>query len=176
MSHDAPRAESVEALLSVAQRVADEERARGATLTTKTSTLAGFSGTILAIVSALGRELFARPLGSPADDLIPILFIVSVVALATAGALAIRGVLRTQPRLTIDTDQLRAFAAPPWTSTNPIEINGNMLASIARSVGQDRALNDRKARLADQAALALLIGLLAVAAQALCLGINEVFD
>ena len=176
MPEGAPRAESVEALLSLTQRVADEERARTAALTTKTSTLAGFSGTILAIVLALGRDLFARPLGDPAAALVPILFVVSVLALATAGTLAIRGVLRTQQRLTIDADQLRAFAAPPWTSTDPIEINGNALASLARAIGHDRALNDRKARLADMAALALLVGLLAVAGQALCLGLTEMFD
>lgn len=173
MSSGAPQAESVEALLNVAQRIADEERARSATLTSKTSTLAGFSGTILAIVSGLGRELLSRPLRDPLDDLVLLLFVVAVIALAFALALAIRSVLRTQPRLTVDTDQLRAFAAPPWTSADPTEIKGNMLASLARAVSRDRELNDRKARLADRAALALLVGLLALAAQALCLALDD---
>jgi hypothetical protein len=170
------REDSVAALLAVAQRVAEDERARGVALTAKASTLAGFSGTILSLVAALGRAQFDRSVGSVADVILGALFLLSVLALAAAGTFAIRGVLSPRPRFAISARQLRAFAGPPWTSADPVEIDGNMLASLATAVGRDREENDRRATLADRAALALLIGLLAVAGQAVSLGVTELLD
>jgi hypothetical protein len=100
-------------------------------------------------------------------------FSVSVVALASAATLAIGGVLRPQTRLAIRTEQVQQFAAPPWVSADPVQIKGNMLASLAQSLEKERLLNDGKARLADRAACALLVGLLALAGQALVLGLHE---
>jgi hypothetical protein len=153
--------------------VVDDERARGASLTTKSSTLAGFSGTILAVVAVLGRELFRLDLGSFGDPLVRVLLIVSVVALAAAATLAIGGVLHTQPRPLVDAEQVIEFNGPPWLSTDPRDINGNMLASLGQALKEERHANDLKATRTDRAAYALLIGLLAVATQAVILAVDE---
>ena len=168
-----PREDSAAALRAIAERVVDDERARGLNLTTKSSTLAGFSGTILAIVTVLGRELFRLDLGNVGDPLVRLLLIVSVLALAAAATFAIGGVLRTQPRLLLDADQIVEFAGPRWLAAAPREINGNMLVSLGRGLKEERRLNDRKARRADHAARALLVGLFAVAAQAVVLAVDE---
>src|SRR5687767_12724428 len=117
-----PREESVGALLEITERIIDDERARGANLTSKTSTLAGFSGTILSVVAVFGRELFRLDLGGVGEPVVRMLFLVSVVALATAATLAIGGVLRPQTRLAIRTEQVQRFAGPPWVSATPVEI------------------------------------------------------
>jgi hypothetical protein len=162
-----PRVESVAALLAITGRIFDDERTRSATLTAKASTLAGFSGTILALVSVLGRDAFKLDLGSVGDPSLRGLFIVSVLALVSAAAFAISGVLRTQQHLWISTDEVISFAAPRWTCADPVDVEGNMVASLGLALKEERRVNDRKARRTDLAALALLVGLLAVGAQAL---------
>ena len=88
-AEDAPRAESISALLAITQRIFDDERHRGATLSTKASTLAGFSGTILAVVAALGRQIVESNLGAVGDPTVRALFVLSVGALAAAVTFAI---------------------------------------------------------------------------------------
>jgi len=48
-----------------------------------------------------------------------------------------------------------------------------MLASLGQQLKAERRSNDRKARLADHAARALLVGLLAVAAQTIVFAVDE---
>lgn len=157
----------------MAQRVFDDERGRGAALSAKATTLAGFSGTILAVVAALGRETLTSHLGAVGDPSVRVLFVVSILALTTAVTLAILGVLRTRVRLLIDSDQIIAFASEPWIDTDAADIDGNMLASIGQALREERKLNDHKARITDRSAVALLVGLLCVAAQAVLLGVDD---
>lgn len=49
----APRAESISVLLEVVKQIFDDERVRGTALSTKATSLAGFSGVILSIVVAM---------------------------------------------------------------------------------------------------------------------------
>lgn len=135
-----PREESVTALLHITERIVDDERARGANLTSKTATLAGFSGTILSVVAVLGRALFELDLGRLAEPMVSVLFLMSVLALATAATLAIGGVLRPQTRLVVQTEEVLRFAAPPWSSADPVEIKGNMLASLAQALEQEASV------------------------------------
>lgn len=169
----APRAEPISALLEVVKWIFDDERARGAALSTKATTFAGFSGTILSIVAVLGREIFKADLGNVGDPTVRVLFAVSVVALTTAVTLAIRGVLQTKRRLMVDSEEVIAFASPPWIYADAVEIERKMLASLGVALAEERRLNDSKARFVDRAAQALLIGLLTVAAQALVFAIDQ---
>jgi len=168
-----PKEKSITALLEIVERIVEDEQARGASLTSKTTTLAGFSGTILSVVAVLGRELFKLDLGAAGDPAVRVLFVISVVALATAATHAIGGVLRPQPRQFVAIEQVQELAAPPWISMDPTEIKGNMLTTLGTSLESQRSLNDSRARLADHAAGALLVGLLALAAQALVLAVDE---
>src|SRR3954451_20502162 len=99
-----PRVDSLDALLDVVVRVVDDARSRGATITARASTLAGFSGTILAIIAALGRELPRLDVGTVGQPVTQSLFLVSIVALAAAATLALGGALRTQSRILVSAD------------------------------------------------------------------------
>ena len=169
---DAPKPETVEALVLVAQRLADDERARSGTLTARASTLAGFSGTILAIVATLGREAFKLDLGDLGDPLMAALFILSIVALATSAALATGGVLRARRRQLVDIDAVLEFPDSTWVTKEAVEIRHTWLVSLGMTLAQDRLNNDRRARLGEAAAIALLVGLLALAGQAMVLGVD----
>lgn len=169
---DAPHPDSVEALVSVVERLADDERARTQALTARASTLAGFAGTILAIVAALGREAFKLDLGNVGDPFMRVLFLVSVVALASSATLAIGGVLRARRRTLVGIEAVRQFANSGWVTKEAAAIKHDWLVSLGDTLAQDRANNDRRAQLGEAAAVALLVGLLAVAGQALVLGLD----
>jgi hypothetical protein len=165
--------QSVEALVAVVERLVDDERARSGTLTARASTLAGFSGTILAVVATLGREAFTLDLGRVGEPVVRVLFLVSIVALAAAATLAVGGVLRARDRRLVDAETVQAFAEAPWVTKEPASIKRDWLVSQGKTLRQDRANNDRRARLGEAAAIALLVGLLAVAGQAVVLGVDE---
>jgi hypothetical protein len=161
-----PREDSVEQLFEMAQRLLDDERARGRNLEAKTSTLAGFTGAILALTAGLGRELSRLELGAVGDPLSRAFFLVAVLALATSALIAVIGVLRPQEHLGVTRSQLRRFSQFPLLATPRVEIQGNMIATVVASFESERDLNDRKARYTHHAALALGIGLLGVTAEA----------
>jgi hypothetical protein len=164
--------ETVEALLGIVEGVVEDERSRSQALVAKTSTLAGFSGTILAIVAVLGRESFKLDVGDVGDPLMRCFFIVSVVTLAAAAALAIGGVLRPVERLVLGTEQVIEFGELRWLTRPKVEVQGEMIETLGKALERERKLNTARAQLATWAAVALLVGLLAVAGQALTLGID----
>jgi len=165
--------ETVAELLESVRGILDDERARGRSLDTKTSTLAGFSGAILAVVATLGRELFKLNLGAVGNTAVEVLFLASVLALAAAVMMFVGGILRPQPRLAIATEQIRAFARPPLIFEEKLKIQGNMLATLGEALARERQINDRKARLSTYAGGALLVGVAGVGAQALVLALHE---
>src|SRR4051794_2359709 len=126
---DVPHPEAVEELLELVHRLTNDERTRGQTLDAKTSTLAGFSGAILALTATLGAALFNRHLGAIGPAL-QALFVVAVATLTAAATLAVGGVLRPQPRLSIAIDDIRRFRDFPLIATPKVEIQGEMLATV----------------------------------------------
>jgi hypothetical protein len=171
---EAPKIESVDALVAIVERLADDERSRGETLMSRAATLAGFSGTILAVVATLGRESFKLDLGSVGNPSVRVLFLFSVVALTSAAILALRGALRAQTRELVDVADVREFSDSPWITMDPAEIKQNWLVSLAKTLAKDRSNNDRRASLGEAAGAALVLGLLAVAGQAVVLGVDAV--
>lgn len=164
-----PNPQGVEELLKTVERFVADERTRGQGLDAKTSTLAGFAGTILALTATLGGQLFQNDLGD-AEVLFRALFIASVIALALAAALAVGGVLRPQPRLAVEMEEIEAFARFPTLAAERMEIQGQMLVTAIRSLDVERVTNDRKAAITRYAAIALVIGFLLVALLAVTLG------
>jgi len=173
VSDGALEPEAVEAALAVAVRLYEEERQRGQNLASKTATLAGFSGAILALVAQFGRELFNLDLGAVGDDLAPILFLLSISALALAGALALYGALRPRERWVIETAEFKRLATTTWLKMGKPAIQGALLTSLGEAFEHDRELNDLRARYASYAAAALLVGIVATAALAAILGLRE---
>ena len=168
---DVPDPESVDELLGLVHRLMADERARGQALDTKTSTLAGFSGAILALTATLGAALFARDLGTVGIAL-QVLFVLAVASLAAAATLAVGGVLRPQPRLGIAMDEIRRFKDFPLIAAPRIEIQGQTLAATIEALGAERAINDRKARLTQWTGRALVAGYAAVAAMAVTFAVT----
>jgi hypothetical protein len=163
----------------IVSRLMDDERARGQGLESKTSTLAGFTGAILALTAGGGRELLKLELGPVGDVSVRILYLVSIAALATAAALYIVGVLRPQAKLTVELDQIRELTTRPPEDVSSMELKGRMVGALVGKDGQEgalereRRLNDRKAKYIQFAGVALLIGLVTVAGQALVLGTHK---
>jgi hypothetical protein len=163
--NEVPNPEAVEELLTVVRSLTEDERARGQSLDAKTSTLAGFSGAILALTATLGAGLFERDLGDIAPA-VQALFVIAVAMLAGAAALSIGGVLRPQPHLRLSMDEIRRFREFPVIATQRMEIQGQMLATLVEALAAEREINERKARLTQFAARALVGGYVAVAAMA----------
>ena len=161
-----PREDSVDQLFQIAQRLLEDERTRGRNLEAKTSTLAGFTGAILALTAGLGRDLGDLDLGSIGGTVFRGFFLLAVLALATSAVIAVLGVLRPQERLGIKRAQLRQFSKFPLISTPPVEIQGSMIATMVEAFDTERAVNDRKAKLTYYAALGLGIGLVGVTGEA----------
>ena len=70
-------------LFKIVERLVDDERTRGQGLETKTSTLAGFTGAILALTATLGRDLLKLDLGSVGDVAQGALFALAIATLAS---------------------------------------------------------------------------------------------
>ena len=149
----------------------EDERARGRNLEAKTSSLAGFTGAILALTAGLGRDLFKLDLGNIGDTVFRGFFLVAVLALATSAVIAVLGVLRPQERLGIKRSQLRQFAKFPLLATPPVEIQGNMIATLVEAFDSERRVNDQKAKLTYYAAVGLGVGLLAVTGEAVTIAL-----
>ena len=162
---------TVAELLSITREMLDDERTRGQGLDSKSATLAGFTGTVLALTTALGAQLLELDLGSVGSPLFQCLYIVSVVALGTAALVALIGVLRPQPRIGVTLDAIRGFAAFPLIAQPTVEVQGMMINTLIEAIEHERGLNDRKSRLTRLAAASLSVGFVGVAAQAVTLGI-----
>jgi hypothetical protein len=94
-----PQPETVDALLSATVRVVEDERARGETADTKTGQLVGFTGVILAVEASLGSAVFDHGISGGYSYAFVTLFAVSLLALAGAAYVAIRGLLSPQKTL-----------------------------------------------------------------------------
>jgi hypothetical protein len=166
-----PNDETVAELLAMVRGMLDDERTRGQGLDGKSATLAGFTGTILALTTTLGAELLDLDLGSVGSAVFQCLYVISVAALGTASLVALVGVLRPQPRLALAIDEIRGFSQFPLIARPTVEVQGTMMNTLIEALAHERALNERKARLTRAAAVCLAVGFLGVAAQAVTLGI-----
>jgi hypothetical protein len=163
---------TVAELLAMVRGMLDDERTRGQGLDAKSATLAGFTGTILALTTTLGAVLLDLDLGAVGSAVFQCLYVVSVVALGVASLVALVGVLRPQPRLALAMDEIRRFSEFPLIATPTVEVQGTMMNTLIEALAHERALNERKARLTRVAAVALAVGFVSVAAQAVTLGLT----
>jgi hypothetical protein len=162
---------TVSELLSITREMLDDERARGQGLDGKNATLAGFTGTVLALTTTLGAQLLDIDLGSVGSAVFRCLYVVSVVALGFAALIALIGVLRPQPRLGVALSDIRGFSEYPLIAKPTAEVQGMMINTLIEAIEHERGLNERKGRLTRLAAGSLTVGFVTVAAQAVTLGI-----
>jgi hypothetical protein len=154
-------------LLAALRGLVSDERARGNGLDSKSSTLTGFTGATLALVTGFAQDVLKPDLGSYANTLVDVFFIATVCALTVAAVFALAGVLRPQARLDIAEQELRGFGHFPLIAETPMEIQGRLINTLVDALLHERAVNDRKARLTRWTAVALALGYSGVAAVAL---------
>ncbi|HWM11167.1 MAG TPA: hypothetical protein VNO82_17555, partial [Solirubrobacteraceae bacterium] len=150
-----PDEQTVAELLAMVRRMLDDERTRGQGLDGKSATLAGFTGTILALTSTLGAELLDLDLGSFGSALFQTFYVLSVAALGLASLVALIGVLRPQPRLALAIEEIRRFSEFPLIAQPTVQVQGTMMNTLIDALEVERALNERKARLTRVAAVCL---------------------
>jgi hypothetical protein len=155
--------------LAITERLLEDERARGQGLDAKSTTLAGFTGAILALTAALVPGVLENAGGAFAETAGRVLAGVGLAALATAAVLAILGVLRPQQRVAIAPSEIEAFGRLPLIATPRVQIQGRMINTLAEALLVDRRINDHKARLIKRTASVLAVGLICVALDALLL-------
>jgi hypothetical protein len=169
-----PNPEAVEVLLDAAEKLISDERERGRALDTKTAQLATFSGTILTLDVALGAFAFRSHLGSLAEVLLPIFFLITAAGLLASAGFAVAGVLRPQKFLSIDREAVKGFAHHPLISSDQTFIRGRLLTSVTEDqLPRERQRNDGKVRWTKWAAIALLVGLVGIAGQAATIGLDR---
>lgn len=160
-------------LVRIAEGVVADERDRGRQLDTKSTSLAGFSGLILTIDTALARSVLNLEFGGLGNIFARGGFAVASVALLAATALAIAGVLMPQKYRGLGRNQVDDFCGPAFQTKPATEIHRGLLQSLSLTLAQDRAVNDCKARLTKGVAGCLLVGFLGLAASALTLGLHN---
>lgn len=165
-----PKAATVEEILLVARAAFDDERTRGQGLEGRSSTLAGFTGAILALLTQGPNFPRLRP-GTVGEALMPWLFLASAVSLVLA-ALLYLSVLRPRERLVLDVSATQALLTSTAMSEDRIVVQGRMATTLGRMLQDERTVNDRAARLMELASWTLAVGLICVGAQAVVLGLN----
>jgi hypothetical protein len=168
--------EGIAELIRIAEATVDDERQRGRQLDTKSASLAGFSGLILSIDTALARSVFGLDLGSVGDAVARAGFILSSIALLGAVALAIAGVLMPQKYRGVGREQIDEFTGPGYQAQSVVEVQRGLLPALALALAQDRSVNDCKARLTKGVAGFLLIGFIGLAAAAVTLAEHSLFS
>jgi hypothetical protein len=170
-----PKADTVETVWGIAEAVLDDERERGKNLDTKTASLAAFSGTILALDATLGQSLLKRDLGCVGNVTVPAFFLLAAAALLLAACVAVLGVLYPQKFRGLDDKELQRFATLKQLTRNKEAVQGSMLSTlVADVIPAERARNNKKVRLTKVSAVALGVGLLGIAGQAVTLGLHEI--
>lgn len=159
--------EGIAELVRIAEAVVADERDRGRQLDAKSATLAGFSGLILAIDTALSRSIFGVDLGTVGNVLARGGFMLAAASLLAATAVAIAGVLMPQKYRGLGKDAVDDFGGPAFQTMAKCEIQRSLLPSLSQTLAQDRSVNDCKARLTKGVAILLLVGFVGLTASAI---------
>jgi hypothetical protein len=166
--------EGIAELVRIAESVVADERDRGRQLDAKSATLAGFSGLILAIDTALSRSIFGVDLGTVGDVFARGGFMLAAASLLCATALSIAGVLMPQKYRGLGKDAVDDFGGPAFQTMTRCEIHRSLLPSLSQTLAQDRSVNDCKARLTKRVAIFLLVGFVGLTAAAITIAQHSV--
>ena len=153
-----PNDATVAELLAMVRGMLDDERTRGQGLDGKSATLAGFTGTILALTRRSARSCSTSTSAASARRSSSASMSSRCMALGFAALVALIGVLRPQPRLALAMDEIRRFSEFPLIAQPLVEVQGTMMNTLIEALAHERALNERKARLTRVAAVGLAVG------------------
>jgi hypothetical protein len=173
-THEAPdepfgKDDSVQQCLAIMREVSAEQRARARHLDTKTGALAGFCATVLTLNVTLGQPLLKTKLAPDAHSAIRILFLIASLLLALAALIAVAGVLRPMGHEDLTEEQIDQYSDRPKVITPPEELRMTWLRTVTDMTISDRRAGGAKSIRSNAAVIALVMGLLAVAGEALTL-------
>jgi hypothetical protein len=160
-----PQPETVDALLSATVRVIEDERARGETADTKTGQLVGFTGVILAVEASLGSNVFDHEISGGYSYAFVALFAVSLLALAVAAFVAIRGLLSPQETLAFRRADVQWLADGDLVLAEAVEVKRMLIRTYGEELVSEEERNNRKLGVVSRAGLLLMIGVAALACE-----------
>lgn len=166
------RPQSVAECLKIVEAIDDEARATGRHLDTKTGPIAGFAAVTLTLNSTLGAPLLKDKLEAPWEAIAHASFFLSVAALLIAAAAAVVGGLAPKQQDDVTPEFVRELAQRPAMTTDPEELRERWLVTLADIAVSDRLANRTRVRAMRVAVVALGVGLIGVAGQALTLGVT----
>jgi hypothetical protein len=168
-----PEPETVDTLLGATVRIIEDERSRGATADTKAGQLVGFTGVILAIDTALGRDVFDHGISGAYSDVFVAFFVVSLVILVVAAFVAIRGALLPQTTLAFRRRDVEGLADGDLVLADSVEIKRALIRTYGQELVTEEQRNDRKLEVLQRAGLLLMTGVLALACEGATLAVDQ---
>lgn len=168
-----PQPETVDALLSATVRVIEDERARGETADTKTGQLVGFTGVILAVEASLGSDVFEHGISGGYSYAFVGLLAVSLLALAGASFIAIRGLLSPQETLAFRRTDVQWLADGDLVLAEAIEVKRMLIRTYSDELVSEEERNNRKLDVVSRAGLLLMVGVVALACESGTLAIEH---
>ena len=138
-----PQPETVDALLSATVRVIEDERARGETADTKTGQLVGFTGVILAVEASLGSNVFDHEISGGYSYAFVALFAVSLLALAAAAFVAIRGLLSPQKTLAFRRADVQWLADGDLVLAEAVEVKRMLIRTYGEELVSEEEWSGR---------------------------------
>jgi hypothetical protein len=169
-----PNEDGVAALLAIATETVADERDRGRALDAKAASLTGFTGLILSVNGAVASAFLNHHLGPVGKPVAIAFFFLAIILLLAAVLLAVVGVLMPQGYRGMGRKELRNFANPAVQANSALWVHRSMLGALANIIAKDRPVNDCKARLTKGVAGLLALGFVAVAAEALTIGLRQI--
>lgn len=156
-----PNAETVEALLDTAWRVAGSEAARTGALDRKASTVATFASLVVTLTATLGLKFVERFETWWALTL----FIAGLVALVLSVVTAVAA-LFPREYLSLGIAYLKRF--PTWSEIRKpaTQVRGETMRGLVEAVARERDANDHKAEWARYSLVLLLLGLVLIGSEA----------
>jgi hypothetical protein len=159
---------TVDALLTGVQRFVDAEERRGESLNARASGVAGFVALIISVSAAVARVPAGVVHGTTLTVAV-LVFLVAVVVFLGAIGMAIFGVLRPSPGITVADEEIEEYPTYAWIKKLPVEIHGHLMKASIETLKTERGRNDNKAIWLNRAYVSLLIGVGCLAADGLIL-------
>ncbi len=169
-----PEPDTVDALLGATVRIIEDERSRGKTADAKAGQLVGFTGVILAIDAALGRDVFDHGISGGYGDVFVAFFVISLLALVAAAYVAIRGVFLPQRTLAFRRKDVEGLADGNLVLADSVEIKRMLIRTYGQEVVSEERRNNRKLDIVSRAGLLLMIAVLALAGEGGTLAVRQV--
>jgi hypothetical protein len=168
---DDPRA--VKVLLPIARDILNEERARARHLDQKGGALAGFTAISISLEAGLAPTAYdGKLLDCQSEIVFTAMFVLAIASLLAAAGLAILGVLSPKDQWGVTDEQIDAYSDRPKVITPPDDLRMAELRTLTEIAKRDRQTVDGKADFLKYASLALGLGVLGIAGQALTIALS----